>query len=161
MMNRALKIQFQVAVSAADFELGKRLFRTYAEGLGFDLSFQQFDQELEQVDQMYSPPEGMLLIVNAEEEVAIGCFGLRPLEAGICELKRMYLHANYRGMGIGRKMMEEAFRQARKIGYEKMRLDTLDRMKPAIALYENYGFYEIPSYRYNPMTGVLYFEKVL
>ena len=73
----------------------------------------------------------------------------------------MYIVAPFRGLGVGRLLLEESLIIGKSLGYKKMRLDTLPTMLPAIKLYKKYGFYEIASYRYNPIEGTLYFEKNL
>ncbi len=154
-------ITFKKAVSEEDFEMGKVLFQNYAEGLGIDLAFQDFAGELEDIATQYGEPEGVLFLIFSKEKEAIGCFGVRKFSAGICELKRMYLKDRFRGQGIGKRMMEEALSAATQLGYTKIRLDSIEQMQPAIALYKQFGFYEVEPYRYNPVEGAIYFEKDL
>lgn len=156
-----IMVEFKIAVSNQEFEIGKNLFRAYAKELGLDLAFQNFDYELENMQRQYCEPEGTLLIVYLKNSQPIGCFGIRKLDDTICELKRMYLDSKFRGRGIGKKLMEESIKIGSKLGYKKIRLDTLSTMKSAIGLYKKYGFYEIEPYRYNPIEGAIYFEKRL
>ncbi|KAA3639919.1 MAG: GNAT family N-acetyltransferase [Bacteroidetes bacterium] len=154
-------VKFKTAKSDQDFEIGKNLFQAYAKALGIDLAFQNFESELNNLRAQYHEPDGILFIIFSQENRPIGCVGIRKLDNNICELKRMYLEAPFRGTGIGKQMMEESIKAARKLGYEKIRLDTLATMKPAINLYKKYDFYEIESYRFNPIDGAIYFEKEL
>jgi ribosomal protein S18 acetylase RimI-like enzyme len=97
-----------------------------------------------------------IAVVDGE---SAGCIGLRKIGNGICEMKRLYVRKNARGLGIGKKLVEMVINDAKKIGYKKMRLDTLpDKMKEAQKIYKSWGFYEIEPYYYNPIDGVMYME---
>lgn len=133
------------------------LFREYAAWLGVDLGFQGFEKELSIIHQMYAPPNGALFVVY-DQNVAIGCLGLRKIDDGVGELKRMYLKESYRQKGIGKMMLDAALEKARSIGYQKVRLDTLDTMIPAMRFYEKNGFSKIEAYYHNPIAGAVYFE---
>jgi putative acetyltransferase len=136
----------------------KTLFLEYAESLGFSLCFQAFDEEVAGLPGMYAPPEGRLLIAYLHGE-AVGCAALHKLEDGTCEMKRLYVRPSARGQGIGRKLSEQIIREARVIGYRRMRLDTIESQMPAaVALYRGQGFRQIPSYRPNPIPSALYME---
>lgn len=153
-------MEILIARSSADFGIGKQLFLEYAESLGFDICFQNFEQELIDIEVQYGAPNGCLLLVTAEEE-NIGCTGVRRWEDDKAELKRMYIRPTARGNGWGRQLLQAAIQQARLLGYKSLRLDTLPNMHSAIALYRTFGFAEIPAYRENPYEGVIYLEKVL
>lgn len=134
-----------------------KLFREYADWLGIDLAFQGFEKELSIIHEMYAPPHGALFVVYDQNE-AIGCLGLRKIGDGVGELKRMYLKESYRQKGIGKMMLDAALEKARSIGYQKVRLDTLDTMSPAMRFYEKNGFSKIEAYYHNPIAGAVYFE---
>ena len=136
------------------------LFREYAEGLGVDLCFQDFENELRTLPGAYAPPHGALLLAEVEGEPA-GCVVVRPLEAGICELKRLYLRAAYRRTGLGRALTEAALDAAREMNYSRIRLDTLPDMQTAQRLYESLGFYDIQPYYDSPIPGKRCLEAVL
>ena len=138
----------------------RRLFEEYAAELNIDLCFQNFEEELATLPGKYAPPKGRLLLARQEDELT-GCVGLRPLDEGISEMKRLYVRPAFRGSGIGKLLATEIITQARKIGYRSMRLDTLASMKPAIALYESLGFRQIPAYRYNPESCAVFMELEL
>jgi putative acetyltransferase len=138
---------------AGDVELVRTLFREYAGSLGVDLSFQGFEEELAALPGGYD----VVLVARIDGEPA-GCVGVRPLEPGICEMKRLYVRPSARGTGLGRALAEAAVARARQLGYERMRLDTLPTMAAAQVLYRSLGFVEILPYRHNPVPGTTYLE---
>ena len=148
------------ATSDADYAAAADLFRAYAAWLNIDLGFQHFSDELQQLKKMYALPVGGIVLCRVDEQ-NIGCVGIRKLEEGIAELKRMYVKPAFQQNGIGTELLEEAIKLAIGCGYQKIRLDTLSNMYPAINLYTRHGFYEIPAYYYNPEPTAVYFEKDL
>ena len=147
--------------SAEDLAQVRRLFRAYADWLAVDLCFQGFERELAELPGAYAPPAGRLLVARVGGEVA-GCVGLRPLEPGVCEMKRLWVEPGFAGHGIGRALAEAIVEAARTIGYERMRLDTIPgRMPAAQRLYASLGFQEIPPYYDNPLAGVVMLELTL
>jgi GNAT superfamily N-acetyltransferase len=144
-----------------EFQTAAELFKEYVSQLGVDLSFQNFDQEVKDLSQEYSRPDGILFIAWQNEQTPLGCFGIRKLEDSVCELKRMYVSAQARGLGIGRQLLRKAVAAGRELGYTTMRLDTLPKMAAAMNLYEKEEFYEIAPYRFNPIAGTKYLEVKL
>ncbi len=143
-----------------DIELAKELFEEYADSLGIDLGFQNLKEELANLPGCYARPEGCILLARYNEEIA-GCVALRKLSDGICEGKRLYVRPQFRGLKIGRRLTETIIEEARKIGYMRMRGDTLASMKTAQALYASLGFKQIEPYCYNPIEGAIFVELVL
>ena len=135
----------------------RELFCEYESDTQLDLCFQNFEAELAGLPGAYAPPEGRLLLAYYEELLA-GCVALRKIEDGVCEMKRLFVRPAFRGQGIGRALVTRVIDEARTAGYRRMRLDTLARMRPAIALYESLGFRRIEAYRPNPLEDVVYME---
>jgi GNAT superfamily N-acetyltransferase len=149
------------AESLAQIAQARELFQEYAQSLGVNLCFQNFEQELAGLPGHYAPPEGRLLLGEYEGLLA-GCVALHKWEPGICEMKRLYLRPGFRGKGFGRGLAETVIAEARNIGYQRMRLDTIEPiMKDAVEMYRKLGFREIEPYRPNPIAGAMYMELQL
>ena len=152
---------FAQAESPAQLAQARELFLEYAQSLGFSLCFQNFDQELADLPGSYAPPEGRLLLADYEGQLA-GCVALHQLEPGVCEMKRLYLRPQFRGKGLGRALADHIIAEARQVGYQRMRLDTVEPiMKDAVTMYRRLGFREIAPYCTNPIAGALYMELTL
>ena len=87
----------------------------------------------------FAPPAGRLLLVVEGEEV-LGCGGVRPIDSGVAEIKRMYLRPEVRGQGLGRQLLDALLAAARQQGYREVRLDTDGLMSAAHQLYRAAGF---------------------
>jgi putative acetyltransferase len=148
------------ASAPEEYRAAVGLFNEYIASLDFNLDFQNVDHELTILPTMYGPPTGRLFLVQ-DGGTFVGCAALRRIENDTtCELKRMYLRPVYRGLGIGKAIMEKAIESARGLSYTVMKLDTIGYKMPwAVKLYESYGFRETTPYNHNPHKGVLYFER--
>ncbi len=158
-------VEIGFAVEPGDIAEVKALFIEYAESLHFNLCFQDFDTEMETFPGAYSAPDGALLLARVGSSAA-GGVGLRAIsddpELGrICEMKRLYVRPDFRAYGLGRKLTTILIDTARDLDYAAMRLDTIDTMVEAGALYRSLGFVEIPPYYDSPIDGVKYYQLAL
>ena len=145
------------ARTTEDLSRARALFEEYASSLQFDLDFQNFEEELVGLPGGYAPPEGRLLLAWVRDQIA-GCVALRKIDQEICEMKRLYVRPSFRRLGVGRILALAIIQEARKIGYSRMRLDTVPSMKEAQVLYESLGFQKIPPYCHNPVPGTVFLE---
>ena len=148
------------AISPEHIAEVRRLFAEYAAELRVDLCFQRFDEELASLPGRYAPPAGRLLLTRMGGQAA-GCVALRSLENGVCEMKRLFVRPAFRRLGLGRILATASIREARRIGYRVMRLDTLESLTAALVLYESLGFRRVAPYYDNPLSGVVYLELAL
>jgi putative acetyltransferase len=149
------------ATTSDDIERARALFVEYAQWLKVDLCFQGFAEELKALPGAYAPPRGRLLLAGTAHD-AFACIALRPLEgAGLAEVKRLYVRPAHRGERWGYRLAEELIAEARAIGYRELKLDTLEWMTPARALYASLGFRECGAYYDNPLAGVVYMRLEL
>jgi N-acetylglutamate synthase-like GNAT family acetyltransferase len=148
-------IEIRQAAFPDDLPAVQSLFREYASGVGVDLCFQGFKEELATLPGKYAPPRGRLLIAT-DASGAVGCVAIRPLDADACEMKRLYVRAQVRGEHLGRRLVERVCQEARNIGYARLCLDTLPSMVAAQRLYQSLGFLPIQPYVFNPVGGTKY-----
>lgn len=142
------------------YAMAKDLFIAYQQYLNVDLCFQSFEAELNDLPAMYGPPTGALLLAFYHQDIA-GCVALRAKGNGVCEMKRLYVLPAFQGKGIGKQLATAIVAAGQQMGYKKMVLDTLDRLRPAIQLYSQIGFNPCPAYYHNPLEGVVFMEKAL
>jgi ribosomal protein S18 acetylase RimI-like enzyme len=145
-----------VIAPADDAAVVRELIEEYAAALGVDLAFQDIAHELETLETYYE----LMLVARIEGNVA-GCVALRRIDDDVCEMKRLYVRPPFRGRDLGRTLANAVIDEARRRGYERMRLDTLPTMRSAMALYESLGFRDIAPYRFNPIEGTRFLELAL
>lgn len=154
-------IEFIPASTPEQLAATRLIFQEYADQLGVDLCFQNFEAELAGLPGDYAPPQGCLLLALLDGEIA-GCCAMRPLETvdypNACEMKRLYVRQGFRRFGLGRQLAEAVLDAARIAGYHSLLLDTLNDMEAARALYEDLGFKDIPPYYHNPIAGAHYLK---
>lgn len=146
------------AETAEQIEAVQLLFREYEAWLGVDLCFQSFEKELKNLPGKYAKPSGRLFLASSDKNIA-GCIALRKLGDTTCEMKRLFVRPNFRGLSLGQMLIEKLIAEAGEIGYERILLDTLPKKMPkAVELYKFYGFREIPPYYENPHKETLFME---
>lgn len=138
----------------------RQLFRAYADGLGFDLAFQDFEAEVAALPGKYAEPSGRLLLAWRGDE-AVGCVALRPVDATTAEMKRLFVRPDVRGGQLGRRLAERICEEARAAGYARICLDTIPSMAAAVALYRSLGFEPTAPYVYNPFPAALFLARAL
>jgi GNAT superfamily N-acetyltransferase len=153
-------VTIDFAITPEDLRHIRELFEEYAASLPVDLAFQRFDEELATLPGGYSAPSACLLLARSDT-VPVGCVGIRPLEPGIAELKRLFVREAGRARGTGQALIHAALAFAERAGYQRIRLDTLPYMTAALTLYDRIGFRVIPAYRHNPVPGTVFLELVL
>jgi len=160
-------IRIRPAASESDLDAARVLFRAYAVDSRDDPEFAQcvpsreFEAEVAGLPGEYAAPRGVILLAWSGASAA-GCVACRPLaEDGVCEMKRLFVGAAFRGQGVGAHLVRELLDRSGAMGYDKLRLDTLPSMQAAQRLYRVLGFYEIPAYMENPVRGAKFFEARL
>jgi ribosomal protein S18 acetylase RimI-like enzyme len=158
---RSTAFHFSTPNSREELALTRLIFAEYAQQLGIDLCFQNFETELEDLPGEYSAPRGALVLGWVDGDLA-GCCALRQIDnvdyPNAAEMKRLYVRKSYRRSGLGRHLAEAVLDAARSAGYHCVLLDTLDDMESARALYVDIGFSEIPPYYHNPLPGAHYLK---
>ncbi len=150
------------AATAGDMGSIAALFRTYARGIGVDLSYQGFEQELASLPGAYAPPLGALFIAVSATEAPIGCVAVRPFgEPGVCEMKRLHTLPDSRGAGIGSALAAAAIEAATQAGFATMLLDTLPSMTAALTVYRRLGFEVTSAYYDSPLPDTIFMRKAL
>lgn len=150
-------IRILVASTTEQIEVAKNLIMKYSATLGINLDFQDFDSEMSGFPGMYSPPGGAILL-SSYGKIPVGCVAIRQFQNDICEMKRLYVTPEYRGLSIGLALARCAISTAKEMGYRVMRLDTLPGMTAAQSMYKQLGFRDIPPYRGNPIEGSRFLE---
>jgi ribosomal protein S18 acetylase RimI-like enzyme len=149
------EIVLRHAAGNADMDEVRRLFRAYGDIAEFNVCFQGLEEEISSLPGDYSPPAGRLLLADRDGEV-VGVVALRALpQAGAAEIKRLFVAADARGLGIGRRLTEAILAEASALGYRAIRLETLASMQAANAVYDDMGFVRIPTPSGAPSPDVI------
>lgn len=117
------------------------------EGTGIKLMDAQHDTrtEMESLEEYYGRPNGQFLVGILDGKI-VGTTGVRMLEPGVAELRRVYVAPEARGHGIAPMMLRSAIRVAEQMGATCVRLETLPKlMDDAVRMYRKAGFTPIPS----------------
>ncbi|WP_233855786.1 GNAT family N-acetyltransferase [Paraburkholderia sp. HD33-4] len=154
-------IHLHTARFPEQIEIVRTIFREYAESLGIDLGFQQFDDELAGLPGKFAAPRGRVLLASDDTDDPggiVGCVAMRPIDDSTCEMKRLYVRPVGRGLHVGRQLATRICATAKEAGYRRMRLDTLPTMQAALGLYASLGFEPIDAYVFNPIPGAIFLE---
>ena len=136
----------------------EKLFAEYKAELNADISFQPEDITAEEISKIYSEPNGKIYLAVVENEPA-GCLAFHKMKnETACELKRLFVKTKFRGLSIGKILIQKAIDDIKNLGYKEIYLDTLSTLKAACKLYEKFGFEQIPPYYYNPLENVVYYR---
>jgi len=119
----------------------KERYPERAEQVDEYLRYQRFEEMLANFRDHFTPPAGECMLAKLSE-VAVGIVMLKPVDAALCEMNRMYVAPAARGHGIGRALCEALITRALDLGYQEMRLGALHRHVEALPLYQSLGFTE-------------------
>jgi ribosomal protein S18 acetylase RimI-like enzyme len=158
--SRRKNILYKKLENGIEIEMARKLVIEYTEWLNMDLSFQNLEKELSDFPGEYREPDGTFIIAKDENGV-VGCVGLKKLDENVCEMKRLFVNDEYKGKGIGRKLVELVIEEARSRKYKAMRLDSLRKLESALKIYYKNDFHEIAPYYGNPYDDAVYLEKTL
>ena len=147
------------AVSEAQLEQVRSLFREYQAELLPQYRVRSLEDELANLPGVYASPKGKLLLATIAGQ-PVGCVGLRPFpQPGACEMKRLYVRPTFRGGSVGKLLVERVVQEARVLSYSCLRLDTHPpSMQAAVVLYRKLGFQEVGPEPVEPVEGLLYME---
>ena len=154
------------AETSEDIELIKGLLEEYVATWFLDGSpvhvkeVEAHKQQMNNLSESFGPPDGCLLVAKYKGESA-GCVALRKLSDETCEMKRLYVTPEFRGLKTGRKLAEHVIDEARKIGYERMRIHTITILERANRLYKSLGFNKIEPYEFTPRDDSVFMELKL
>lgn len=138
----------------------KELIIEYTKFLNRDLSFQNLEEELNDLKYKYTGTHGEILVAFVDDHIA-GCVAYYKHNDERCEMKRLFVKEQYRGLSLGNMLVAEIVNHARIAGYKEMVLDTIIPLKAAIHTYKKHGFIETEAYYDNPMDDVIYMKKDL
>lgn len=126
----------------------------YLAFIGDALDAEGLDHDIAHWQEEYNGRSGVLLVVEDAAGEVVGTAGVRVLESGVGELKRMWLRPACQRRGLGRRLMDACLDEARRLGCRALRLDTMAKMEAAVHLYRAYGFREIPPYNDNRRADI-------
>ena len=157
-------MSLEIKLAYYDKENVKQLFDEYTKLLvdlesAFQdyLHLQNYDDEINSLQEKYGLPNGRLYIAYVNNQAA-GCVALRQINDTECEMKRLYVRPEFSGNKIGEALVETIISDAKEIGYQFMLLDTFPSLHKAIKLYEKKGFCKIPPYNNSPIDNTVFMK---
>jgi GNAT superfamily N-acetyltransferase len=160
-----MPIVIREASNESDISACRLLMRDYGDYLAHNPSgaasicLTNYEQELERLPAGYV----VLLLATVDDQPA-GCVALRELDRQppSCEMKRLWVSSRFRGLGLGRGLIEEVIDWASSHGFASMYLDTVPAAMPeAVKLYTSLGFTPVERYNQNPVEGLAFFARQL
>lgn len=139
-----------------DAEPIKKLVFAVLDEYGLDPDPGQTDADLDDIEKAYFARGGAFYVLETQAGEIIGAYGLYPMEAGVCELRKMYLRADHRGQGLGKRLMDDVLENVRQLGFRQIVLETASVLKEAIVLYKKYGFAPCPTDHLSPRCDQAY-----
>jgi GNAT superfamily N-acetyltransferase len=143
-------VDFTIEAADAGSDEGRALVGAYVDEIavtfpgGFDP-----DASVSADPEELTPPHGAFLVVRDDSGAAVGCGGVKLLDAETAEVKRMWLHRSTRGHGLGSRLLDALEVAARDLGATRAVLDTNDRLTAALRLYRTRGWVDVPAYNDN------------
>jgi N-acetylglutamate synthase-like GNAT family acetyltransferase len=159
------EIVVREAVGADDIAAVRRLLRGYGDYLAANpagaanICIEGYEQELEGLPGLY-----FLVLLAEVDRVAAGCVALKRVakDGSACEMKRLWVDGAFRGLGLGRRLVQEVIARAKQMGWKTMYLDTVPAAMPeANRLYAAMGFEKTERYNKNPIEEVAFFRLSL
>jgi GNAT superfamily N-acetyltransferase len=148
-------MEIVIVSSGQQIEQVRTLFEEYWASFGFTPCFQNFGDEVASLPGDYAQPGGRLGLALVEGEPA-GCAAMRRFDASRCEAKRLYVRPKFRGLGLGRELMQWLIAECRAAGYAEILGDTMPVMEQALAMYDRMGFERTGPYSSKPTAGAIY-----
>ena len=142
----------EVAGEGPSLERVRELLREYLRSDAVTRRADGYAEELSGLPGAYAAPAGCLWLAELGG-IAAGCVALRRLDAGRCEMKRLYVRAAFRGAGLAGILVEHVIERARAQGYREMYLDTMPKMRAARQMYDMLGFRACAPYLAEPTPG--------
>ncbi len=121
---------------------------------GFDVA-----AALPLVESELTPPRGLVLLARRSGQ-AVGCGSLKLVDAGVAEIKRLWVEPGLRGQGLGRRLLDELEERAGAAGRFVVRLDSNGALHEALQLYRSHGYREVTAFNAEPFADH-WFEKEL
>jgi ribosomal protein S18 acetylase RimI-like enzyme len=147
-------------VEPGDREAVARELRAYLAHIGEEFDGEDLDHDIAHWETEYDGASGVLLVVESPPGEIVGTAGVRSLEPGVGEIKRMWIRPAFQGLGLGRRLMTRCLDEARARNFRVLRLDSERSMKAALHLYRSVGFREIADYNGNRRAQI-WMEAIL
>jgi len=154
---RAATVTFEPADPAS--LVGRDVVGRYFAEIGRRFGFEPAEGETDQDAALLVPPAGLFVVADSDGE-PVACGGLKTIAPGVGELKRMWVHEDWRGAGLGSRLLRHLEDQSRALGHGTLRLDTNAALTEAISMYDRSGYRRVARYNDNPWA-THFFEKPL